>query len=273
MNLNINKGKRKMENKYYIYCYMDPRRSGKYYYENIEICFLYEPFYIGRGCGDRYLDHLKEVLKNKKAYNRIKSGKISNILKCNLSPFISFLELNIDKCIANIKEIYYIRNIGRVDLNTGPLSNLSSGGEGGILDMSDSLRNHFSNLFTGSGNPMFGVSRYGCENPFFNKSHSIETKLKIGLKNIGREPWNKGKSHPSISGCKNKNVIDYKIISPTGEEIIIKSCYLNIFCEENKLSERNFKRYKNKGKIPPYKQGKDLPERINSTGWELISIS
>ncbi len=58
-----------MKNRYYTYCYLDPRRPGNYFYEGIDFCFLYEPFYIGR---DRYTDHLREVKNNGKISNRIK---------------------------------------------------------------------------------------------------------------------------------------------------------------------------------------------------------
>jgi thiol:disulfide interchange protein len=32
------------------------------------------------------------------------------------------------------------------------------------------------------------------------------------------------------------------------------------------------KKYINKGKIPPYKQGRDLPDRTNTTNWEIIRL-
>lgn len=35
-----------MENKYYIYCYLDTRKSGRFSYDGLDFCFLYEPFYI-----------------------------------------------------------------------------------------------------------------------------------------------------------------------------------------------------------------------------------
>lgn len=57
----------------------------------------------------------------------------------------------------------------------------------------------------GEENGMYGSARFGSKNPMFGKKHSKETKLKIGLKAIGRKiseetrkkfigriPWNKG---------------------------------------------------------------------------------
>ena len=249
---------------------MDPRKFGKYCYNGLDICFLYEPFYIGKGCGDRHTDHTREVINEYKPTNKIRYGKISHIIKDGLSPIVFILEENLSLEDSYLKEVKYISIIGRIDLKSGTLSNLTNGGDGG-KGMSPITKDYFSKLFSGSGNPMFGKSRYGIENPFFNKNHSLETKSKISAKNFGRLPWNKGIKYEAVSGEKNNNVLDYTIISPDGEIFTIKSCYFSEFCNENKLSERNFKRYKNKGKIPPYKKNRNLPLRINTTGWELIT--
>ncbi len=249
---------------------MDPRRPGKYYYDGIDICFLYEPFYIGKGCGDRYSDHTREVVNKYKPTNKIRYGKISKIIKDNLLPIVFILEESLSLEGSLLREIEYISKIGRIDIKSGTLSNLTTGGDGG-KEVSPLTRKHFSNLFSGEGNPMFGVSRYGNDNPFYNKKHTKETKSKISNKNTGKIPWNKGIKYEAVSGEKSNKVLDYVIISPTGDIYKIKSCYMRDFCFDHKLSERNFKRYKNKGKIPSYNQGRDLPERINSTGWELIT--
>ena len=44
-----------------------------------------------------------------------------------------------------------------------------------------------SELSTGENNGMYGVSRYGEENPFFNKKHTEETKLKLRLKSKSKK--------------------------------------------------------------------------------------
>lgn len=31
-----------MKNKYYVYAYLDPRKPGKYFYEGLDFCFLYD---------------------------------------------------------------------------------------------------------------------------------------------------------------------------------------------------------------------------------------
>ena len=59
---------------YYVYIYKDPITN--------------EPFYVGKGKGDRYKDHLyetKENYKNIRKYNKIKSLK-----EQKLKPIIEF---------------------------------------------------------------------------------------------------------------------------------------------------------------------------------------
>ena len=34
---------------YYNYVYLDPRKPGRYIYDDINVSFLYEPYYVGKG--------------------------------------------------------------------------------------------------------------------------------------------------------------------------------------------------------------------------------
>ena len=58
-------------NRFYVYALLDPRKPGRYEYK--DICFLYEPFYIGKGCGDRAKIHFEkgEIKRNYNPYKNI----------------------------------------------------------------------------------------------------------------------------------------------------------------------------------------------------------
>ena len=167
-----------MNKKYYTYIYLDPRKPGKYVYNSC--MFAYEPFYIGKGSGDRYLFHLKE---NKYNYNKYKNNKIQKILSegYNLEQYILIIPCNSEQESLNL-EIKLIGDIGRHDLKEGPLTNLTDGGEGvsGIV-VSKETRKKMSKAHTGE------------KNHFYGQTHSDETKNKISKVHKGKTPWNKGK--------------------------------------------------------------------------------
>ena len=122
-------------NIFYVYVYLDPRRPGTFVYgENQEYCFDYEPFYVGKGKGGQWLSHLNNVLNNSindVSRNLIKSGKIKHILFEGLEPIIiKFKEELLEDDAYNLEYIL-VKTIGRIDNETGPLSNLSDGGKGG----------------------------------------------------------------------------------------------------------------------------------------------
>jgi hypothetical protein len=187
---------------FYVYVYLDPRKPGTYNYN--EYSFDYEPFYVGKGCGKRYLAHLKE---NKKSY---KNNKIKAILNESLKPIIIKLKENLIECSALKLEIDIIKIIGRLDLKIGPLTNLTAGGESitgfkfsneSKLKMSIIAKEGFKSGIrnvNGKNNGMYGKTFTkaqkenrskifsGKNNSFYGKTHSDKTKEKIGLKTIER---------------------------------------------------------------------------------------
>lgn len=84
-----------------------------------------EPFYVGKGKGDRAIRHFKNVDNPKTYLHR----KIAKLIKENI-------QINIEKIYcenedeAFIREIHLIHKLGRRDLNLGPLLNFTDGGEG-----------------------------------------------------------------------------------------------------------------------------------------------
>lgn len=112
---------------YYIYVYLDPRKSGNYIYG--EFNFNFEPFYVGKGRNHRHRIHLLKV-KRGDYKNLPKYHTIKKILDENLEPIIIKYRTDLLEKDAFNLEKNMIEIIGRKDLNKGPLRNLSNGGEG-----------------------------------------------------------------------------------------------------------------------------------------------
>jgi len=116
-----------------------------------------QPFYVGKGKGNRYKD------KNHRNYywNNIvkKDGFIPLILHDNLSE---------EKAIE--MEKYYISKFGRKDLGLGPLVNLTDGGEGvSNKVITDNFRKKCSDRMKGNKINL-------------NRKHTNEVNIKKGKK-------------------------------------------------------------------------------------------
>jgi len=129
-------------NKSFVYVYLDPRKPGKFIYDEIQ--FDFEPFYIGKGSSKKQLyRHLNEA-KNETIKNSIKFYKIKHILNNNMEPIILKIKDNISEKEAYALEREIIFKIGRICIKTGPLSNLIEGGKGGVYNPPNKLRKLYS---------------------------------------------------------------------------------------------------------------------------------
>lgn len=195
----------KTENRFYVYAYLDPRKPGKYIYGDYS--FDYEPFYIGKGHGNRKYKHLTEASGNKQSH---KLNKIRKIILKNLQPIIVTYEENIFDNDAKILEIKIIKAIGRFDLKLGPLTNLTDGGEGtsgkicskktkdkiskshiGIFHSEktkDKLRKTRANqIFSKETRKKMSESSIGNNNSFFGKKHSKKSREKMAKSQTGKK--------------------------------------------------------------------------------------
>lgn len=123
------------EAKFYNYIYLDPRKPGRYCYEGLNFSLLFEPFYVGKGSSERKLYHLKyqNYSYEKNLFKKNKIKKISE--KFDLQNFILQTNNNIPEFCSFAVEIFYIEAIGRLDLESGPLTNRSNGGTGGATGL------------------------------------------------------------------------------------------------------------------------------------------
>lgn len=197
---------------FYIYAYLDPRKNGIYEYGNLKLDF--EPFYIGKGKGDRLYKHLRKCKLSK---NTFKNNKIKSILESNLKPIIVKLYENESEQFIFNKEIELINKIGRVNIKNGPLCNLTEGGEGStgyVPTIESKIKNSNSNknrVFSKEHRDKLSekakrkrkplsithknklkVLSSGESNGFYNKKHSDNIKKQISIKLKDKEPWNKG---------------------------------------------------------------------------------
>ena len=176
-----------MKQDYYIYALLDIRTEvGSYIYENYT--FKNKPYYIGAGRGDRLNDHSRKKHLNRKV-NRFKDAIIYKHLEMGLD--IVSVKVCEDLTLEEAEKIesYLIEIIGRRDLKTGPLTNLTAGGRG-LKSPSEETKKKLSDIFSGEGSYWFG------------KHLPNETKILISEKLTGlrRTPEQKKRISDSKSG-------------------------------------------------------------------------
>ena len=205
---------------FYVYIYLDSNKNGSYEYG--DYCFLYEPFYVGKGCRRRMYHHVKHCESNNKKNNRIRK-----LLNSNKPPFIFKVASNLSESEAFSLEMTLIQMIGRSDLNKGPLLNLTDGGEGSFgykhsedakKRMKESRKKYISEnpeaVIRGKAHYLYNKKSW-----MYNKQHSKESKDKISNAK-------KGKSYEDITSIEKAKEWREKISNsnkgPRREDIKIK---------------------------------------------------
>jgi hypothetical protein len=89
-----------------------------------------QPFYIGKGSGTRFKDHITASKLHGKNQNWLKLGVISKIKKAGYDPIIEVGKDILSDTEAFSLERKLIQEYGRICNNTGVLTNFTLGGEG-----------------------------------------------------------------------------------------------------------------------------------------------
>jgi len=108
---------------FYVYVWVDMRKPGRYVYGEGEYCFLFEPFYVGKGTIGRWKD-------TKQSRNPHFIYKFNKIKRSGFEPISIKVKENITNDESKKLEIELIGLIGRENLKKGPLVNMTDGGEG-----------------------------------------------------------------------------------------------------------------------------------------------
>lgn len=175
-------------NIFYVYALLDPRKKGSFQYGNYT--FEYEPFYIGKGKGNRCKNHLGQIRGSDKE-KTFKANKMRKIFEdVGLEPIIIKIFENLSEDLAFEKEKSLIALIGRCDRKKGPLTNLTDGGDGlSGLVFTEEMKCHMS----AARRNLSDKTREKMILAHTGKKHSEETKKKISLSQIGQSSFMFGK--------------------------------------------------------------------------------
>lgn len=222
-----------MNSDYYVYLYLDPTKETA--------CHLnYEPFYVGRGRGNRDRHHMKESEKYANAsiseitarrLNINKIRKINKLVSLNKPPIIIKIGENLTLEESKELEVALIQKYGRSFLGEGPLVNLTSGGEGRVVchagpfnpfygkTVSSTHRKKLSDVHRGK--KISEKQKEKISNALKGKKNKLQARINKSIavrKTIERTP--SAKQFQQLGNIKRKT---WKLISPDGKEIITTS--------------------------------------------------
>lgn len=244
--------------KYYIYIFLDESKPGEFIYDDIRLDF--EPFYVGKGTGDRITTSLLD------RESKFKVNKINKIKKSG-GKIISiklYEDLENEESLEFEKQV--IRKIGRRDLGLGTLVNQTDGGDGRLVSPhsnetktkisetkksqdlhtphTEETKEYLRLINTGDKNPMWGKKHTddikethslkvsGVNHPMFGKSHSKEIIDKIKEKRS--LSVDQDKSNMLSRERNSKSVLQYDLSGNFIDEYdSIKVAALSTKCSES----------------------------------------
>lgn len=168
-------------NKYYTYAYLDPRINVRLVVN--DSIFDYEPFYIGKGTGNRFNTHKQRWSYLKK--NSHKNNKIKQIINDGFVPIVYIIKSGITEEEALYLESHFIKEIGTrcniSGIKAGPLTNLKI--DGVIQKYSnESKRKMSQSAKLRKRKPHTEETKRKIKESNKSKTIEVRTKLSIALK-------------------------------------------------------------------------------------------
>lgn len=154
---------------FYNYAYLDLRRPGRFAYHGMSVSFLFEPFLIGKGKGVRW--------SQQRSRNRYFKARMEELRACGWLPFelVVLFNKTESESVSLDLEKEAIASVGRDDMRTGPLLNMTSGGDNSFVPGRVVSERHKAILRARKG-VKYPNSRRGERHPNFGKKHSQERR-------------------------------------------------------------------------------------------------
>lgn len=196
---------------YYVYCWVDPRKPGRYCYEGLNFSLLYEPFYVGKGKNKRIHRHVLCYGNNKTKNNLMKY-----LLKMYPKNEVKTFSIIVNQYLSNDQAIeyekLYIKTIGKRCDKTGSLTNITDGGEGTSCEPWNK----------GKKCPQIGrkgrivINKGKSLIELVGDDEALRIKKKMSDSKKGKPSPHKGKKNPKISE-RNRTIV-------WSDEEILKIC-------------------------------------------------
>ncbi len=243
---------------YYVYVYLDPRKPGVFKYD--EQTFLFEPFYVGRGFGNRfkYVNHIRRGDKTTHKYH-----KINDILSEELEPIVEIIFNDLSFEQSEEMECQMIYVIGRQDQGKGTLTNHTNGGKGvrgfSMPIKSEETLKRMSESQKGKKYTEETNKKKGCA--WIGRQHSQEEKDKIARANTGKifssdhkERISEGKTGKKLNlSDTERERRRLQASKPLPQEVLVKGMRTRIRKDINKvltlglpITEMSFNSHKSK---------------------------
>lgn len=177
---------------YYVYILKDPATGL--------------PFYVGKGSGNRCHHHTSAVKAGRSSENPYKDSVIKQILETGVDPVVEIYKSDLNEGDAYTIEQQLVTHYGRRSINTGPLTNLTCGGDrppsaAGRTHTDEYKQRCILNLkggMTGKHHSEEWKAQHTARHTGTKRSN--ETKAKISESKIG-------KSYDAIHGSEKADLI------------------------------------------------------------------